>query len=234
MLNNFLKIPVPTATQAHDFAARVFRECQLDPPGESQTKTVCAVLDGGRNAPFDVLDCLCLVDALLRMVLHFNDAPAPRHPAERHPSPTRHPADAAAVRPPSPSPSPPSCFGAFGRKSDAGVAAMPAAARGPSARGLPPDVKRWSPQDAARWVVEVAGLPAEVGEMFVAEEICGAVLLNLDGADLESLGVAPFGRRRQLLLGIAALCEQQAPRPAAARVAATPRLGDANSLLLLF
>lgn len=76
----------------------------------------------------------------------------------------------------------------------------------PSPEGRPggraAEVWNWTPQDVARWSVEVAGCPAEVGALLLAEEVHGPVLLSLTEADLEKLKVHPFGRRRRLQLGI--------------------------------
>lgn len=76
----------------------------------------------------------------------------------------------------------------------------------------PGDVARWTPQDVAHWATSVLGLPAEVGALMIAEEIQGSVLLTLSEGDLQQLGVAPFGRRRQLLIGIAGFAAAAATR----------------------
>lgn len=68
---------------------------------------------------------------------------------------------------------------------------------------LPPEL--WSQEDVCDWVVQGMQLPPELGATLVREEVRGSVLMSLTELDLERMGVEPFGRRRQLMLGIRAL-----------------------------
>jgi len=72
------------------------------------------------------------------------------------------------------------------------------------------EVMRWTPGDVARWAESSLALPCELGQTLLREEIHGPVLLSLTEQDLERLGVRPFGRRRQLQIGIEALRNAQA------------------------
>jgi len=67
------------------------------------------------------------------------------------------------------------------------------------------DADKWTPEEVAHWAISSLGLPQSLGEHLVKEEIHGPVLLSLVEEDLCRLGVEPFGRRRQLLLGIEVL-----------------------------
>jgi len=67
------------------------------------------------------------------------------------------------------------------------------------------EAEKWSPQEVAVWAVNSLGLPAGLGEKLEQEEVHGPVLLSLVEDDLIRLGIEPFGRRRQLLLGIEVL-----------------------------
>lgn len=82
--------------------------------------------------------------------------------------------------------------------------AAPSGRRNPDVwRVLP--VEQWGPLDVAAWAGEVLGLASAVQAILVREEIRGPVLLSLTEPDLERMGVVPFGRRRQLMLGIQSL-----------------------------
>jgi len=180
-----------------EFVAAVFRANQLPPPPEAQVvRAYMLFTNGALGAPLDARECLCLVDALVRSKLVRS-----REIIGVPPSHCGSPLVAG---------SPVSLIvdnGIPTRNSSSSPRISAEDAR-PNEL-LPLDVERWAPEDVGRWAVEELGLPEELGELLVHEEIHGPVLLSLEEEDLERLNVAPFGRRRQLILGIRELVRQQ-------------------------
>lgn len=166
-----------TSGSIHDFTTALFTAYELAPPSDSQVYRTYLLFDGGRGASISALDCLCLADAILRAFLCKSDANC-----SDNVQPDKEPASLANAR----------------NISDTSFIIR-------NERCLPDKIETWTPTDTAQWATHVLALPAAVGQMMVREEIHGPVLLSLEERDLESLGVAPFGRRRQLLLGIRSL-----------------------------
>lgn len=173
------------------FASAALSWQGLTPLLECQLLRARPLFDAGRNMPLDALDGLCMVDGILRVALG-QETPAVLEPAVQ------------------------SSAGLLGSASTLEGCEVAAGGcrwgarveeRGrPEARlGLPADVETWHPEETSRWVVEVLRMPKTLGVLLATEEIYGKVLLNLSENDLERMGVVPFGRRRQLLLGIRAL-----------------------------
>eukprot|EP00929_Paragymnodinium_shiwhaense_P059973 TRINITY_DN29997_c0_g1_i1.p1 TRINITY_DN29997_c0_g1~~TRINITY_DN29997_c0_g1_i1.p1 ORF type:complete len:1085 (-),score=185.33 TRINITY_DN29997_c0_g1_i1:54-2924(-) len=183
----------------HDFVTTVFKDHQLDTLTDIQVYRAYSLFDQGRSAPLDARDCLCLVDALLRVVIrcarsagvtlaHVASVATSASAAE-----SMSVSEMASIKGPS--------------RGGSLECQMPRKLPATQFHGLPSDVEHWSPSDVAKWAVGVLGLPDDLGDLLIGEEIRGSVLLSLVEPDLERLGVKPFGRRRQLLLGIRSLQE---------------------------
>eukprot|EP00927_Polykrikos_kofoidii_P080299 TRINITY_DN7716_c0_g1_i2.p1 TRINITY_DN7716_c0_g1~~TRINITY_DN7716_c0_g1_i2.p1 ORF type:complete len:1078 (-),score=150.56 TRINITY_DN7716_c0_g1_i2:391-3624(-) len=237
------------------FVNLVLREQQLAPLNNVQVYRAYCMFDQGRSVPLDARDCLCLVDALLRVIIHCAKVEETGSSSAYVPAPVRTNDNVRLVADTSGylestvlcnvSSSDAAMCHAFTRDGSAeiphgtnadklggerafGSAAVPLVGAGE----LPADVERWKPQDTAHWVVNCLGLPSDLGELMVREEIHGRVLLSLAESDLiEGLGIAPFGRRRQLLLGVRALrdmlsCSRSGSATQATKTTAAEALHD--------
>lgn len=188
------------------FVARVLAAEGISQLNAEQLHRAHRHFDGGRRQPLDALSAVCLGDTLLRVALR---VPLPAVAAARGDMPS--PSDSQPL-------------------SITGITAVAAVDRS-FCDPLPEDISRWTPDDTARWAVEVLGLQETLGHLLAGEEISGKVLLRLCEDDLERIGVAPFGRRRQLLLGIrslratAGVSEAEAASYRNPRRAATPTPG---------
>mmetsp|Transcript_21353 Transcript_21353/g.49621 ORF Transcript_21353/g.49621 Transcript_21353/m.49621 type:complete len:792 (-) Transcript_21353:72-2447(-) len=180
-----------------DFLMQLLERYGLEPLPESQMYHAFSCFDRGRNVPLDARGCLCLADALFRAILHCTDR------SEEWAAQGLRVLGGART----PRPAPPSHEVRRLATADTEASAMASCQHAPSwtTPYAGTEVALWAPHDVARWAVDVLGLPADLGRLLAEEEIHGPVLLSLTEADLEGLGVKPFGRRRQLLLGIEAL-----------------------------
>lgn len=176
------------------FVSATFAECGIAVPSEDRLCKVCRAFDTNRHVSFDALGCLCLADALLRSELaqQQQSLSVSRRSVPRSNS---HGRGVPRSRRLGGTQSQSEYFGRSGKE-------------GPTS---PSKVSQWSPQLVAQWATGVLGLPTEVGKQLILEEIHGSVLLTLTEGDLEILGISPFGRRRQLLIGIRGLVDQLTP-----------------------
>ena len=62
-------------------------------------------------------------------------------------------------------------------------------------------VRSWSPHQVADWMSE-AGFDATVVEKFLAHDICGVVLLDLQFEDLKELDITSYGKRHRVMSSI--------------------------------
>jgi SAM domain (Sterile alpha motif)/PH domain len=77
----------------------------------------------------------------------------------------------------------------------------------PGKRWQSEDPKGWTTQQVCVWM-EDSGIEAEIVDLFVENDIAGAVLIDLQFQDLKDLGIQSFGKRHQIWNHIAALKEQ--------------------------
>lgn len=59
------------------------------------------------------------------------------------------------------------------------------------------NLARWSPEQIAQWMLD-AGVELQFAEMFVENDINGAILITLKFGDLKELGIASFGVRTKI------------------------------------
>lgn len=185
--------------EIQDFVTKVFWPYGLVPPTEDQTCEVFKHFDVSSSGRLSARACLCLVDSILRALFPTSTT------TQRTPSLEESPATRCTAMdnlPPAPK---------IRAVSEAGTLTLP--------QPTLDEVRHWLPQDVAHWAVSALALPPELGDVLLREEVHGPVLLSLTESDLERLGVHPFGRRRQLLLGIASL---QDPEESEQTVLASP------------
>ncbi|CAK8997439.1 unnamed protein product [Durusdinium trenchii] len=83
----------------------------------------------------------------------------------------------------------------------------------------------WTVEDVVRWSMTTT-LSPDVATWLRQQEVTGQVLRSLDEAELELMGLEPFGRRRQLLLcREEILAEEAAKEKKAETKAESPRTG---------
>jgi len=207
-----------------EFMVAMFREHQLTPLTDAQLQRAYSFFDQGRQAPVDARECLCLADALLRVVIRCAATPLNAGEASQsvgtaadstcHVVGTAADSTSYVVFDGSSKPMPPLATTYSSTWSSAGGSNT-------DPIELPADAHQWNTVQVGSWVVNTLGLPSELGDLMYREEVNGDVLLSLAESDLEGLGVAPFGRRRKLWLGLQGLRERSAsvqPVPVATHV----------------
>lgn len=182
------------------FIAAVFAEYQQPMPPDDLLNKAFQAFDKGRQSSLDAFDCLCWADAVMRAMLWNSDAMERDRERERE-----RERSGGSLR------------GSISRGSQSHTGSRSSDLG--SQRQLSTAIADWDAQDVGHWASRVLGLPPEVGEVLASEEISGTVLVTLTEADIEALGIGPFGRRRQLLLGVQSITG--ATPPAAQSIAAS-------------
>ena len=70
-------------------------------------------------------------------------------------------------------------------------------------------VKKWSCEDVAKWVIEIEGMPDNIGTTFLGNKVNGAALLVMVREDFKEIGVTQVGPLALLLGEITNLCHEK-------------------------